>query len=287
MANPKPSPKPAEPQAARPDSTQIATDLVQELKVTGHLMALPAGLFCIVSEPHANPGPGGLPGVRISPPPAGGQNVEISSFRPDGWLSGHGDAALVRVHKGPAQLLVTIYQQPNQPDAAPKLQVRQLLGVETNPALAPAPAGPPREKVDVMAHIQTRGDVGVKFGHWLGEQGSQNWIEGFAIAAPEGTEVADLAYQAVLGRGWLSPWVEAGQYCGSRGMALPLLGLRVRLTGDAAEQFDLTVAASFIDGTKAGPVGQDETCESSSLAPLEAMLITLTPKAKKGAKIKR
>jgi hypothetical protein len=287
MANPKPSPKPVEPQAIRPDSNQIATDLMQELKVTGHLMALPAGLFCIVSEPQANAGLGGLPGVRISPPPAGGNNIEISSFRPDGWLSGHGDAALVRVHKGPAQLLVTIYQQPNQPDAAPKLQVRQLLGVETTPAPTSAPAAPPREKVDIMAHIQTRGDVGVKFGHWLGEQGSQNWIEGFAIAAPEGTEVADLAYQAVLGRGWLSPWVEAGQYCGSRGMALPLLGLRVRLTGEAAEQFDLTVAASFIDGTKAGPVGQDETCESSSLAPLEAMLITLTPKVKKSTKVKK
>jgi hypothetical protein len=58
----------------------------------------------------------------------------------------------------------------------------------------------------------------------------------------------------------------------------------VRLTGETAELYDLTVAASFIDGTKAGPVGQDETCESSTLAPLEAILVTLTPKAKKKAK---
>jgi hypothetical protein len=294
MASPKPAPnpnpaaipapKPAE--AARPE-TQVAADIIQELKVSGHLMSLPAGLFCIINQPHAHPTPGGLPGVRISPPPGGGDALEISCFRADGWLSGNGDAALVRVHKGPAQLLVTIYQQPNQPDAAPQLQVRQLIGVaEAPPPPVPAPE-PPREKLDIMAHIQTRGDVGVKFGHWLGEQGSQNWIEGFAIAAPEGIEPADLAYQGVLGRGWLSPWVDAGQYCGSRGMALPLLGLRVRLSGDAAEQFDLTLAASFIDGTKAGPVGQDETCESPSLAPLEAMLITLTPKAKKAAKAKK
>jgi hypothetical protein len=279
--NPTPAPKPAEAPRAEP---QIATDIIQELKVSGHLMALPAGLFCIINQPHAHPTANGLPGVRISPPPGGGDQLEITSFRADGWLSANGDAALVRVHKGPAQLLVTIYQQPNQPDAAPKLQVRQLIGVADMPA-APPPAEP-REKLDVMAHIQTRGDVGVKFGHWLGEQGSQHWIEGFAIAAPEGVDVADLAYQGVLGRGWLSPWVDAGQYCGSRGMALPLLGLRVRLSGEAAEQFDLTVAASFIDGTKAGPVGQDETCESPSLAPLEAILVTLTPKAKK-AKAKK
>jgi hypothetical protein len=70
-------------------------------------------------------------------------------------------------------------------------------------------------------------------------------------------------------------------------MALPLLGLRVRLQGDAAEQYDLTCTASFVDGTSAGPVGQDETCEGPMLAPLEAILITLTPKLKKSAKAKR
>jgi len=282
MANPKPTPQPAE-QAPAPEALPVAADIMNELKVTGHLMSLPAGLFCIVNEPQATPHPSGLPGVRISPPPYGAGNVQITGFRPDGWLSPGGDAALVRVIKGPAQVLVTIYQLPNHPDDAPKLQVRQLIGQAEAPAPAPAPAPPAREKVDMLAHIQTRGDVGAKFGVWLGERGSQNWIEGFAIAAPEGMNGADLSYQGVLGRGWLSPWVEAGQYCGSRGMALPLLGLRVRLQGEAAENYDLTVEASFIDGTSAGPVGQDETCEGTTLAPLEALRVTLTPK-KKGKK---
>lgn len=283
MAQSKPVPRSAQPAAPSPEPAPVAADIMQELKVTGHLMSLPAGLFCIINEPHAQPHASGLPGVRISPPPYGGAHVEISGFRPDGWLAATGDAALVRVKKGPAQILVTIYQLPSLPDAAPKLQVRQLIG-QTEAAV---PATPPPEKVDILAHIQTRGDVGVKFGTWLGERGSQNWIEGFAIGAPEGIAPTDLSYQAVLGRGWLSPWVESGQYCGSRGMALPLLGLRVRLEGDAAEQFDLTCTASFIDGTTAGPVGQDETCEGPILAPLEALLITLTPKPKKPAKAKR
>jgi hypothetical protein len=289
MANPKPA-RPAEVAPAAPETPAVAADIIQELKVTGHLMSLPAGLFCIVNEPHPLLHASGLPGVRLSPPPQGGNNVEISSFRPDGWLSAAGDAALVRISRGPAQILVTIYQQPNLPDAAPKLQVRQLIGQAEPGAVAtaaPAAASAAREKMDLLAHIQTRGDVGAKFGAWLGERGSQNWIEGFAIAAPEGVDPADLSYQGVLGRGWLSPWVEAGQYCGSRGMALPLLGLRVRLQGNAAEQYDLTCTASFVDGTSAGPVGQDETCEGPMLAPLEAILITLTPKLKKSAKAKR
>jgi hypothetical protein len=282
MAIAKSAARAAEPKPARPATPPpVATDMMQELKITGHLMALPAGLFCIMNEPNpAAPQTGGLPGVRISPPPTGPHLVEISSFRTDGWL-GAGDAALVRVAKGPAQILVTIYQLPSQPEAAPKLQVRQLTGVAEVPP-APAPV-----RADIMAHIQTRGDIGVKFGEWLGERGSQNWIEGFAIAAPEGVSPADLSYQGVLGRGWLSPWVEAGQYCGSRGMALPLLGLRVRLTGAAAEIYNLTLSASFVDGSEAGPVGQDETCETASLAPLEAIMITLTPRAKKPGRAKK
>ncbi|GLR67287.1 hypothetical protein GCM10010909_19680 [Acidocella aquatica] len=297
MAQVKQAQKPAE-SSPQPNAGASAGDnhtSVQELKVSGHLMTLPAGLFCFVNE--ANPAASqnnGMPGVRISPPPAGGQNIEISSFRADGWMNADGDAALVRIRKGPAQVLVTIYQLPNMPDAAPKLQVRQLLtagdmpAVAANaPAPAPAPAPVAPEVMDMMAHIQTRGDVGAKFGVWLGERGSQNWIEGFALNAPEGINPADLSYQAVLGRGWLSPWVEAGQYCGSRGMALPLLGLRIRLTGEAAENYELSCSASFVGGASAGPAGNDETCEADTLAPLEAFQITLTPRTRRGGKAKR
>jgi len=81
--------------------------------------------------------------------------------------------------------------------------------------------------------------------------------------------------------------VEAGQYCGSRGMALPLLGMRVRLTGEAAEQFEITTSASFVGGTSAGPVGNDETCEADTLAPLEALQIVITPRTRKSGRGKR
>ncbi|MCW8307413.1 hypothetical protein AruPA_10230 [Acidiphilium sp. PA] len=257
---------------------ELQAGSIQELKVSGHLMTLDTGLFCIVNE--ANTGAAldqGLPGVRISPPPLGVNSVEITGFRADGWLTGQGDAALVRVAKGPAQVLVTVYQVAGRADAAPRLQVMRLAQGMAAPA---APAVTEPVAMDVLAHIQTRGDVGAKFGDWLGEPGSGNWIEGIAIAAPEGVAPEDLSYQAVLGRGWLSPWVAAGDYCGSRGMALPLLGLRVRLEGKAAEAFELSCEASFVDGSKAGPVGSDETCEADSLAALEAVRLTLVPRAK-------
>lgn len=274
-----------------------------ELRVTAHMMNLDPGLFCIVQTPNARRADdgSGLPGVRISLPPATRpQAVSITTFRPDGYLNGQIDAALVRVSEGPAQILVTIYQSATGADTAPRLQVLRLgedvqaarpattslaqpsvaqPPVPQMPGAAP-PAGAmqPRSLPDMIAHVQVRGDVGATLGDWIGERGSKRWIEGFAIAPQKGPITAkDLEYQAVLGRGWLSPWVEGGQLCGSRGMALPVLGLRVRLRGEAAEKFDCACSATFTDGTAIGPVAGGEPCEAESLAPMEAFQVVITP----------
>jgi len=73
----------------------------------------------------------------------------------------------------------------------------------------------------------------------------------------------------------LSPWIEGGKFCGSRGMALPLLGLNVRLKGDAAKTHECTYYASFVDGSNVGPVPGGEACQADSLAALEAFQIVL------------
>jgi hypothetical protein len=173
-------------------------------------------------------------------------------------------------------------------DAAPRLQVLRLSGDPTVPDAPPvavaAPAGPAPEPVanpEVMAHIQRMGDVGCKLGDWLGEKGSRQWVEGFGIAPGNGIALEDIEYQAVLGRNWLSPWVVGGKFCGSRGMALPLLGLKVRLKGAAAKAFECSYSATFIDGSAIGPVSGGEACEAESLAALEAFQIVIQPRAGK------
>ncbi len=317
--------------------------VVTELKVSANLMTLDSGLFCIFNAPgSALPDAGtGLPGVRVSLPPGPvfrPDAVTITSFRDDGWLGGWNGAALVRVTRGPAQILVTIYQAPNTTADAPKLQILRLaeatalppLGMPAaapqqappqalpNPANAPRPAAAPNpapaavtspqtgpqtapqtgpqtgsqtspqntpagaqtsgeasKAAEVVAHIQGRGDVLTPLGEWMGTPGSKAWIEGFAVAPKSPVGPADIEYQAVLGRGWLSPWAEGGQYCGSRGMSLPILGLRMRLRGEAAERFDCVVEASFVDGTRVGPLDNGEPCQADSMSPLEAFNIKL------------
>jgi hypothetical protein len=288
--SPKANPQPANPQPA--NSRPEASNRVAELQVSAHLMTLETGLFCVFQTPGSAPSDPatGLPGVRITPAPglAGRpEAVSVSTFREDGWLNG--TAALVRVTDGSAQILVTIYQHKGM-DAAPRLQVLRLSG-EPNAVSAPEPAAgaapqaaaqpQPSANPEIMAHIQRSGDVGCARGDWLGLKGSGQWVEGFGMAPLDGLPPEDLEYQAVLGRNWLSPWVESGKFCGSRGMALPLLGLKVRLKGAAAKTLECSYSATFVDGTASGPVGGGETCESESLAALESFQIVIQPRGGK------
>jgi len=286
--NPPQAPTAKTPQASA-KSEEGVQKLISQLKVSGHLMTLESGLYCLVQTPGAatKNDESGLPGVRISPPPgAPGRpdQVKISTFRDDGWLGGgREDAALVRVHDGPAQVLVTIYQASNQTqDAAPRLQVLRLSAdaeaAQANRAAAATGQNRPPAGTDVVAHVARVGDLAGAFGDWIGQRGSQRWIEGFGIMPRADIAPEDIEYQGVLGRGWLSPWVEGGKFCGSRGMALPLLGLRARLRGAAANAFSLSYSATFVDGTSKGPVEAGEACEAESLAPLEAFQVVLQRK---------
>lgn len=261
------------------NTAQRAAQVMSELKVSGHLMTLESGFYCVVQNPSPVADAGsGLPSVRLSlaPGPLGRpEAVSIRTFADDGWLQGGGDAALVRVAGGAAQILVTVYQAAGaETDTAPSLQVMRVLDNNGRSVSRSTQSAPP-QVVDVLAHIRTRGDVGGLLGTWIGERDSKLWIEGFAVAPAAGVPADDIEYQAVLGRGWLSPWVEGGQFCGSRGMALPILGLRLRLRGATAETHECSYEATFVDGTHVGPVPGGEACEAESLAAVEAFSIVI------------
>ncbi len=153
------------------------------------------------------------------------------------------------------------------------------LGSEAQAApAAAATAAPLPPDTEVVAHVQRTGDIGGKLGDWVGVQGSRLWVEGFGVHPRGDIGPEHIEYQGVLGRGWLSPWIEGGKFCGSRGMALPLLGLRVRLKDAAATTHEISLQATFVDGSAAGPVGADEACECESLAALEAFQIAIHPR---------
>ncbi len=266
---------------------QAAQQAITELTVTGRLMALDAGAYCVFHAPGtaAADAASGLPGVRISVPPAANGypgRVQLAGFAEGGWLAGADDAALIRIVGGPAQVLVTVYEMPGAGQKAPQLQVIRL-SPDAAPAVAPpAPppvaAPPPPAMPEISAHVFGRGDVAGQLGTWVGDRGSKRWIEGFGLAPQNGIALADIEYQAVLGRDWVSPWSEGGQFCGSRGMSLPLLGLRVRLRGAAAAVAMVRLHGTFVDGTAAGPVDDGTLLESPAMAALEAFRVEILPR---------
>lgn len=271
---------------------------VIDLNVNGHLMSLGEGLYCIYHAPGQSPADTfGFPGLRISLPPfKQSAQVSIETFENDGWLGAEKSAALIRISGGSGLILVTVYQNPSSQHPAPKLQVVRLndapelisvdnqqvpaVGVQPQPtAQQQAPVKQTVEKsennITMFAHVQGTGDVVVKSGEWVGNPDSKTWIEGFGLNIKKYIQPSDIEYQAVLGKGWMSPWYKGDQFCGSRGMALPLCGLRIKLSEEAAKKYHIRLSATFVDGTKLGPVEDDSILSAESVAPLEAIRFEL------------
>jgi hypothetical protein len=268
---------------SRPASVEAGP--LAALVVSGHLLTLEAGLYGVFLTEVAPMEAGDRvpPSVYLSLPPTVSDDIHIVTLPAGGWLKQPGDGALVRVAAGRADLIVTIYRPDRPGSQPPKLQVQRLDGAtdatvsRPRPRLVEPPPAAQGATPEIVAHIQRRGDVPAQLGEWLGAAGSRLTIEGFAIK-PADLRAEDIEYQGVLGRGWLSPWVEGGEFCGSRGLGLPLLGLRVRLKGAAAERCVCEYSASFVDGSRSGPHADGAPCETEDLAALEAFQFSIRPR---------
>lgn len=143
----------------------------------------------------------------------------------------------------------------------------------------PPPEGEPDFiPAEVIAHIQNVGDVEGALGDWIGERGSGRWIEGLRITPQQDISQEEFLYQVVLGRDQLSPWAPAGKYCGSEGLAMPLRGFCLALSGNVAANYECEYSATFVDGSRSGLIAAGQVCAAATLAPLEAFQITLRPR---------
>jgi len=100
---------------------------------------------------------------------------------------------------------------------------------------------------------------------------------------PGGDVPADqLEYQALLGQDWTSPWTSGGDFCGSRQMALPLLGVRVRLRGDAEARYRCQVWGRYAGG-EVVHVENGDLCRNAAGTPLEGLRVALVRKTEPAA----
>ena len=132
------------------------------------------------------------------------------------------------------------------------------------------PARPAPTLTTVVAHVQQRGDMNTAEDGWTGLPGSTLAIEGFSIHLGPELAGADLTYQAVLSDGTRSEAARAGEYRGTRGENLPLLGLVI-----AADGLAVGYEVRFVDGTKIGPVPGGTLCRAESGAAVEAFRLEM------------
>jgi hypothetical protein len=248
----------------------------------------------------------GFPWAKLEAPPGArpGQST-IAVQGENGWLSRTGDSALVQVVGGCAPLLLTIYQVagalPPPEFTVQRLDVQAVATLHHEPPLAEAapsaeaparatdaavplamspPWVPSRAAADVtalikgVAHVQGH-DVTSGAEGWIGVPGGAMPLEGFSLTLA-GPSVAGLEYCATLGPDWSTPWVRDGEFCGSRGLALPLLGLTARLVGSGAQELSLRCYARFVGGAEIGPVPGGDLCAAPDGVPIEAFRIIVT-----------
>lgn len=119
------------------------------------------------------------------------------------------------------------------------------------------------------AHVSLRGDLTAGRGDWICGPDAPGRIEGLEIKGFAGD--LPLEYQVASGgrmSGW-TPWLPAGSYAGSRGKASPLIGLRIRLTPDAAPSLALKAEAVFLGAPAVTRIGREiELSGASLLDPL-------------------
>ncbi len=99
----------------------------------------------------------------------------------------------------------------------------------------------------VLAHLARRGDVGVGPGRWVGGPDAPTPIEGIEIRSDVRSEARLEIQTLIFGRPprW-TEWAAPGSFAGSRGLGLPLVGVRLRIVGSDANRFEISADALFL-----------------------------------------
>ncbi len=252
---------------------------VETAEVAAHTILLRRGTYCIyVVDVSAGVPDDHLPGLGISPAP-GEENsvIDVVRFSGEQWLRQRGDALLLRVHAARVRILLTSYNLARAQGATPPKIEIQRLDPATNTPAATATTPAEESTIDMIVHLRNKGDVRGSFGEWVGDPNGELWVEGFTITPPASLLVGKLEYQSVLGKGWTSPWVGVGAFCGTRGLQIPIQGLRLRLDDRDERSPSLLVSAKFTDGTVKEAVPFNTFCSLDPLQPVTALRLDVVP----------
>ena len=124
-----------------------------------------------------------------------------------------------------------------------------------------------------------------RIGDRIGTPDSRVPLDKVSFHPPADLHPRNIFYCAVLGMHPIYPqqlehtaWVTGETSQGVQGNDGPLRGIAIRLTGNAAEQFDCLYSATFVDGSRKLDCRNGALCAADNLAALESFQLSLRPK---------
>jgi hypothetical protein len=248
-----------------------------KFEVTAQLLNIEPGLYTVeVLAPRAFRGASGMivPCIRLDPIyDSGDARAFVSTLADSAFIQPGNHVTYLRVEGSNASVLLTIYKLTGGMEA-PELRISLVQPGREDTSATTAFAAQASEMLTLLAHVARAGDVAVGGGVWAGRLGGGVAIEGFAVTPGGAIKPDDIEYQAILGSDWATPWHSAGDFCGSRGLSLPILGARVRLRGEAAKSYSVNYWGNFIGVGEIGPIADGAVCAAAG-APLEAFRVVL------------
>jgi hypothetical protein len=138
----------------------------------------------------------------------------------------------------------------------------------------------------LLAHVSRRGDVSFGANEWAGGPDTPSRIEGLMLprSGREGlrTEIQVLSGSKLAS--W-SEWVGEGVFAGTRGQNQPLLGVRMRLTGDQAHNFIVHAETLFLGSAILSKRGREVECVSQTgRDPLVGFRFEICPERRTSAR---
>ncbi len=220
--------------------------------------------------------------------PAGGFEsfVEILSGPGlvNGFLATPGDCAVIRAEQ-PARLALKIKSQGAEGSLDASFRVETVSSSSASGGIVVSSQGDAQATGDstfkLVAHVARRGDIAVDPGVWVAGPDAPAAIEAVGIRGPLPSGVG-IELQPLAGTNpprWFD-WAPSGAFVGTRGRALPLAGLRMRLTGPQSAGARLVVDALFLGSPIMSQEGREvEIVGSAGNEPLVGLRVGLVMEA--------
>ena len=271
------------PQPAKPVTDEGLTASVQ-------VLPLPPGLY-LFSVKDAAAGAASKDGLKLPAlhvglgPGVRSDQVEFTAgpSTHGAWLFNKGDVLVTRINGTGATLVVNSLRAPGGEVLSIKVE-RLDARAEATATAAPAASAPEKTSSDaaalpvrIAAHIRTRGDMSFIDVPWAGRVAAGLWIESFSVRPLERFAAQDIEYKGLTGSGFETPWLSDEKMCGTKGLAVPLVGFAVRLKpSPATAAYDCEYSGYFQSGATVGPLRNGAPCRSTvANDPLEGLQIRL------------